>query len=255
MSAMTHHGSPLDGFGTTERRSVGGRVRRWGLATFFVSIGVNAALGVYAVLAPDFGETQSKILSTSLFVTAAILVALMCEPAWERGLLGPVPYAGALLGITGFVLSIVGMWSEIDSELYGKVLGTTFVGAAACTAASLLVLAQLASNHRWVFVTTLVLLAVGASMLAIVLWLDDDTPEAYIRAMGAVLIVLAAFAVTVPVLHWVDRNALAAADVTGAVRYCPYCGKRVEGDLEADISCRSCGTAFSVHRSAGGRPA
>ena len=81
--------------------------RRLGLGIFFVSVAVNAALGIYAVLAPDFGETQGKILGTSLCVTGAVVLALACEPAWERRLLGPVPYAGAVLGAVGFTLAIV----------------------------------------------------------------------------------------------------------------------------------------------------
>jgi hypothetical protein len=213
-----------------------------------VSIAVNAALGIYAVVTPDFGDTQSKILATSLFVTGTILVALACEPAWERGLLGPVPFAGALLGAGAFAMSIVGMWAEIDSDVYGKMLGTLFVAAAACTTASVLALARLAKRHEWVFATTLGLLAVGAVMFGVLPWLGDDPPEPYVRAMGVVFIVLAAFAVTVPVLHWVDRAAVAGADTSAAVRFCPHCGKRVTGDVEVALLCGSCGATFTVSR-------
>src|SRR5512134_3141553 len=65
--------------GGRTRRSFGARARRLGLGTFFVSIVINAALGIYAVLTPDFGPTQGKILGTSLCVTGAVLLALACE--------------------------------------------------------------------------------------------------------------------------------------------------------------------------------
>jgi len=216
--------------------------------TFFVSIVVNAALGIYAVVTPEFGNTQSKILATSLFVTGTILVALACEPAWERELLGPVPYAGALLGASAFAMSIAGMWAEIDNDVYGKSMGTLFVAAAACTAASVLVLARLARRHRWVLATTLGLLGVGATMFGVLPWLGDDPSETYVRAMGVVFIVLAAFAVTVPVLHWVDRAAVASAESRGAIRYCPHCGKHLTGEVGAELSCGACGATFAVVR-------
>lgn len=228
------------------RRSLGPRVRRWGLATFFASIAVNGALGIYALLAPSFGEIQEKTLATSLFVTGAIVMGLACEPAWERRLLGPVPHAGALLAALGSSMSIAGMWAEIDNEVYGKALGTVAVAATACTVASLLALVELATRHAWVFTTTLGLLAVGATLVGVLPWLEDGAPEAYVRGMGVVLIVLAAFTVTLPVLHWVDRAGVAAERSTHMVRHCPRCGRRVTGAFGVALTCPSCGTRFMV---------
>jgi ribosomal protein S27AE/drug/metabolite transporter (DMT)-like permease len=222
-------------------------VRRSALAIFFLSIAVNAALGIYAVLAPDFGETQGKILGTSLCVTGAVVVALACEPAWERRLLGPIPPLGAMLGTVGFALAIAGIWIEPESEAFGKTMGTIFVLAAACALASLLALARLAPRHGWVFVVTLVLLGLAATMLSVVFWLGDDPPDVYLRALGVVAIALAAFTVTVPVLHWVDRGALVAAEtVPGSVRFCPYCGREFTGAIGVDLECPRCGRGYQV---------
>ena len=235
----------------SERRSFGRRVRRVGLAVFFASIGVNAGLGIYAVLAPDFGDTQAKILGTSLCVTGAVLVALACEPAWERKLLGPVPYAGAALGLVGFGLTAAALWVEPGGDTYGRLLGTVYVAAAACTTASLLALARLSKRHEWVFIVTLALLAVGATMSAILLWLGDDPSEAYVRTMGVVLIVLAAFTVSVPVLHWIDRSTLTTSeDATGAVRFCPHCGKELVSEPDVELRCHRCGRGFTITPSA-----
>jgi len=222
-------------------------VRRFGLATFFLSIAVNAALGIYAVLAPDFGETQEKILGTSLCVTGAAVLALACEPTWERRLLGPVPPLGAVLGAVGFTLAIAGIWTESGSETLGKTMGTIFTLAAAGAVASLLALAQLAPRHGWIFTMTLALLGLGATMVSLVLWLGDDPAEAYLRALGVVMIALAAFTVTVPVLHWVDRGVLVAAEtLTGDVRFCPYCGRELDGVFGVELRCMRCGRGFTI---------
>src|SRR3990170_8289077 len=153
------------------RRPVGRRMRRLGLGIFFVSIAVNAAIGIYAVLAPDFGETQGKILGTSLCVTGAVILALACEPAWERRLLGPVPYIGAVLGAVCFTLAIVTIWTEPENEAWGKTMGTIFTVAAAGAAGSLLALAQLAPRRAWIFRVTLLLLALGTAMVGVLPWL------------------------------------------------------------------------------------
>jgi len=247
MSVILHHVGSGASRPASARRPVGGKMRRVGLGIFFVSIAVNAALGIYAVLAPDFGETQGKILGTSLCVTGAVVLALACEPAWERKLLGPLPPVGAVLGGVGFTLAVIGIWTEPESEFWGKTMGTIFVVAAACAVASLLALARLAPRHAWVFTVTLALLGLGAAMISFLLWLGDDPADEYLRAFGVVMIVLAAFTVTVPVLHWVDRAAIDAAGAkTGAVRFCPYCGRELAGVVEADLRCARCGRGFTI---------
>jgi len=230
-----------------ERRPVGRRMRRFGIGIFFASVAVNAALGIYAVLAPGFGETQGKILGTSLCVTGAVLIALACEPAWERKLLGVVPPAAAVLGAVGFALAIAGIWAEPQSETWAKVMMTIFTFSVAGVAASMLALARVAPQHAWLIRVTFVFLAVGAAMYSFVPWLGDDPGEWFLRSLGVVMIVLAAFVVTVPVVHWIDRGALAAAKAaTGGIRFCPYCGRELAGDLGVELSCSRCGRDFTV---------
>ncbi len=235
--------APRQGAG---RRALGARTRRVGLSVFFVSVAINAAFGIYAVLTPDFGETQAKILGTSLCITGAVLLALACEPAWERRLLGPVPLGGATLGAAGFALAIVLIWTQPESETWTRTMGTILTLSVAGVAASLLALTRLAPRHAWIFGATLVLLAAGAGMYSLLLWFDDPG-EWYVRSLGVVMIALAAFVVTVPVLHWVDRGALAATDAaTGTVRFCPYCGRRLAGDIGVNVRCSRCGREFRV---------
>jgi hypothetical protein len=213
-----------------------------------VSIVLNAALGIYAVLTPDFGAIQGKILGTSLCVTGAVLLALACEPAWERRLLGPVPIAGASLGLLGFSLAIVLIWAEPEGETLGRMMGTILVLSGAAVVASLLALSRLTPGHTWVLRGALALLVAGAVMTSVLPWLSDPG-EWYLRTFGAVMIALAALVVTMPVLHWVDRGALAAAPAAGdTVRFCPYCGRELRGAVDADLSCRRCGRAFTVER-------
>jgi ribosomal protein S27AE len=227
---------------------VGRRLRKAGLAAFFASVGVNAVLGIVAVLSPDFGETQQKVLGTSLCVTGAVLLALACEPAWERGLLGLVPLAGAVLGTAGFALAIGGIWAEPAGDAYGRIQGSVLAYAAACVLASLLALAPLAPRRAWLPRITYGLLAVGATMFAALQWFEDEPPEWFLRPFGVVLIVLAALAVTIPVLHWIDRRALAAVGSTAdEIRYCPYCGAEVRAEHDGEATCRRCGREFAVH--------
>jgi hypothetical protein len=229
---------------------LGGRARRAGLTLFFAAVAVNAALGIYAVLVPDFGDAEGKVLATSLCVTGAVVVALACEPAWERGVLGPVPAVTALLGVAGFALVLVGIWAEPEDEVWGRLVGTAFTLTAAGVVASLLAVARLAPRHRWVFRAALALLAVAAALVVGSVWTDDPA-EWYVRILGVALIALAAVVVSVPVLHWVDRAELAAAEVaaTGDVAFCPFCGRPLHGAMGDELRCGRCGRTFAVRES------
>jgi hypothetical protein len=309
MSVVVHRIGPQTSRRPARRRTFGPSVRRIGLGVFFVSVAVNAALGIYAVLMPDFGDTARRILFTSLCVTGAVLMALCCEPAWERRLLLQVPAAGAVLGGVAFTGLVVGIWTEPEGEslrnmlwstfaiaiactgaslvvleqarkgisvahkrvltatlgliglaavvavaaiwaqpsedTLGKIGGSGYVVAVACVLAALLTLARLAKRHRWVLDVTLGLLALGAGIVVLGIWIEEGLPLG--RAMGVVLIAFAAFAVTVPVLHWIDRSTVAVAHATpDAVRFCPHCGGKVSGEIGAGLECARCGRGFSV---------
>lgn len=232
---------------THERRPLGGRARRVGLTAFLTAVAVNAALGIYAVLVPDFGATEGKVLATSLCVTGAVVVALACEPAWEHGLLGPVPLVTAVVGAAGFAVVLVGIWAGTDTELWGRIVGTAFTLTAAGVVACLLVLARLAPRHRRIFRVGLALLAVAAGLVVGLVW-TEDPGEWYIRVLGVALIGLAAVVVTVPVLHWVDRAELTTAEAGAAseVAFCPFCGRSLRGTAGDRVTCASCGRRFSV---------
>ncbi len=249
MSALEHAGGTPGARRPDGRRPLSGRTRRIGLALFFASVSINAALGIYAVLAPSFGTTQGRILGTSLCVTGAVLVALACEPAWERLLVGPVPQLAAAFGGAGFTLAIATIWTEPESDAWANAMTTSFAFAGAGVAASLLALARLAPRHAWLQRVTYTLLGLAAALYAVLPWLGDDPSEWFVRTLGAVMVALAAFAVSVPVVHWIDRGTLAAALASAEVRFCPHCGRGLDGEVGVPLSCLRCGRDFTVSRS------
>lgn len=227
----------------------GGGWRRAGLTLFFGSVAVNAALGIYALLlAGEVGETEGKILGSSLSVTGALLLALACLPAWERQLLGVVPPAGATASLGGFALVIAAVWTEAEDDLLAKVMGSLLVFAVAAALASVVVLARLPERYGPVFAAELVLIAVAAGMLELQLWLELEGGW-YARAFGVVGIALAALTVSIPVLYRLGRAGLAAelaSQAQGAIRFCPYCGEALGAEEATTAACAACGRRFSV---------
>lgn len=223
------------------------RYRRGLLAFVLGAIAVTAVLGLYAVLVPDFGELQAKILGTSAAISGTSVVLLALTPAWERRLLRPLPVAGALVAVTALVLGLIGLWSEIESDVYGKLEGTLIFLAAWALLTCLLVLATLPRRYRWVFLVavglTLCLVAVGVASL----WLEPDS-TAVGRLAGALAVLSAAFVLTVPVLHRASRTELAAASIIAEVAFCPRCGAPMGPSAAGGdpVVCHRCGARFRV---------
>jgi hypothetical protein len=223
-------------------------IRRIGLGLFFASVACNALIAIYALVAPGFGDTEGRILGTSLYVTAAVLLVLACEPALERGLVAPIPLVASVCGTVGFALLIAILWTgDSPPEALTKLMGTAMTAGIGGMLVSLLALARL--SHRFARVRTAAygLAALAGVMITIMIWAEPgDGP--YPRALGVVLVALAALVVTIPVLHRLSRAELAPAAPVGGTRvaFCPGCGERLPSTPEPSFTCEACGRAFTV---------
>lgn len=217
------------------------RLRRVGIGLFFGSVVVNAALGIAALLIGEFSDTHGRILGTSLSVTGALLVALACLPAWERGRLGPLPIVGAGLGVLAFSLVVVSIWTGGESAVLEKLMGTAMWPAIGATLACVLALPRLAARFRIAFTAALVLITVATTMSVLATWFEPESSW-YPRAFGVVGVLLAATVVSIPVL---GRLSTSGDEVSAEpVAFCPFCGSPVAPGVAP--SCERCGKAFSV---------
>ena len=221
------------------------RYRRPLLAFVLGAIAVTAVLGLYAVLVPDFGQLQAKVLGTSAAISVASILILACTPAWERRLVLPLPVVGAGLVVVAWVLVVVGMWAEVERAGYWKTMGTTVMLTAWAVLVCLLALAGLPRRHRWTFFAaagfTLALALVGIG----VMWTEPDS-SAVGRLVGALAVLSAAFVLAVPVLHRASRAELVVEEAP-AGSFCPRCGAAVSAVADAEpATCSRCGARFRV---------
>jgi len=207
------------------------------------AIAVTAALGLYAVLVPDFGELQAKVLGTSAAISGASILVLACTPAWEKGLVRPLPVVASGLTVVALLLVVVGMWGDVSGDAYWKTMGSALILAVWAVLVCLLALARLAPRYRWTFLAAsgitlaLALVSLGA------IWFEVDS-DAVGRIVGVLAVLSAAFVVTVPVLSRASRGEVEAAALEPA-GYCPRCGRELAAG-ERDGPCPACGARFRV---------
>jgi len=220
-------------------------MRRIALIVLVVSVAASAVVGIVSLIAGDFGQTESKVLLTSLCVTGASILAMACGAALDRARNPAVPVVGILLAVAGFGLVIVLVWLEGMQENGWKTAATLLVFATSAAHASLLSLARLPPVHAWLRICAIAASVQLASLVSFALW-GEFEEDWILRTMGVLAILLCAFTILVPVVQRFGRTkALPGSGREAWIRYCPSC--RTKLDLPPGAAtCRGCGARFRV---------
>ena len=217
-------------------------MKTWYVRVVIGLIIVNAAFAVFVLLRGEIGDTEGKILGTSLVATASAVLAMTCAPARAAGRLGPVPLTGMLAAAAGFAAVTVVIWGEVDEVWIGKVAGSAFIIAVASALACLLSAWPIEGRSAWVGVAANLLIAGVGGMLLFALWFEVGS-SGYWRGFSVLAVLLAAAALAVPVLHRGGPEA-----TREPIRHCPFCGSTIEGVSGRPITCPSCSRHYTVNQ-------
>jgi len=203
-------------------------------------IAINAAMAVFVLLSGEIGDTEGKILLTSLLATATAVLAMVCAPALTARRLRPVPSIGIAAAGIGFVMVTVGVWAEPDAVWFGKASGSAYLVAVAAALACLLSAWPIRGRSSWVGTAAYALVALVTLLLLAGLWFEIDA-SGFWRVFSVLAVLLAASALATPVLH-------RSTGPSGAepIEHCPFCGGDLEAESGATITCPTCGRRFTV---------
>jgi hypothetical protein len=186
------------------------------VAVILVSLAVAALIGIIALFSGELGETQGRILLTTL-LTGGVGIAALCHLAVAGR---PVRIVGALgLAVTAiaFVLGLLLIWNDGGGDLSAlyRAFGVSVVLAISFAQANLLLLlsgrrrtalrAGLAATLGFVFVAT----AMEVLPLATDGAIPGDAGDLYWRVFGAVAILDALGTVALPIVGLFLRDGTA----------------------------------------------
>ena len=210
------------------------------------SIATNAVLGIWALLVGDFGETQGKVLATSFLVSAAMLAILVNSSPINHRVLWPAPAVAAIASSGGLLLFEVMLWTEAGEEFWWKLGGSALIVGAGGTLMGLLGLLALRPAHEPWRVVNHVLTGVLCSTVIVIIWVEVNE-DWVARVIGVMSVLVAALTLALPVLsRWLTP--LEGIDSARTLRFCPSCGKGLDGASFGDAAalCPSCGFQFTV---------
>lgn len=173
------------------------------LYLLITSVSISALVGIGVILFGNFGQTEQKILATTLTITVTSMLGLACGAYLETELGKTLPIAGIIFSILAAALWLVVIWYQGEpNEPFMKAVVTVTILAVACSHLSLLSLARFDRRFAWARPAAHTLVWVLAGFLAFLLWfVPEDPPEVYGRIAGVLSILVASITVVTPVFH------------------------------------------------------
>ena len=217
------------------------------LNVFLWSIAVNAALGIWALLVDDFGQTQGKVLATSFLVSATMVGILVNAAPLRDRVLWPLPLLAIAASTTGFVLLIALLWTEPDSDSWPRLVGSILTVAAGATLAGLLGLLALQERHLGLRLVALIAIGLLCATIVYAIWADSGA-DWLARVIGIESVVVAALTLALPAISRFLPPGEVVPPGEIAIRHCPACTSAVTplvvgGDA---FVCTECGLRFRV---------
>ena len=193
-------------------------IKKTFLYTLIGSITVSALLGIWAILAGEFGEFQAKILGTTLTVVGTSLLGLACGAFWEsprasESGLKIIPIAGIILAFVAAITVLVMIWWQIDN--IWKIGAVSGIFAFSLAQLSLLSLANLSEKFKGVLtIAYLVILGLAAINSILIIIEPSNDSNFVMRLIGVLAVIDAALTVMIPILHRLSRGDFAENKTT-----------------------------------------
>jgi len=212
------------GMSTTEvsdtERTIKG-VRRIAIWTVIISLVITALIGIYTIVSGEFGETQSRVMLTTLAVAGFSILALCHLAVFGRDvkIFGWVGIGTSAVALGLSAVLIWWNWSDLmyqPSDLYTnltKSFAITALVAVSLAHANLMLLLQ-NSPLRWIrtaLSVALVLITIVPTLVVPVIVSDGTFPpmsfqDVYWRFFGVILILDALATIALPVTTLIVRS-------------------------------------------------
>jgi hypothetical protein len=203
-----------------EIRNIKG-IRRIAVWTVVVALVITALIGIYTIVSGELGETQSKVMLTTLAVAAFSVLALCHLAIVERdvkavGWIGIGMSALALLTATVLIWWDFGDYSYQPGGIYMNITKTFAISGLAAVSlahANLMLLLQTAPL-RWIrssLSVALILIAIVPTLVIPIILTDGNFPpqsfqDVYWRFFGVILILDALCTIALPVATLIVRG-------------------------------------------------
>lgn len=153
-------------------------------------LSVSALLAIGILLAGRFGETEQRILATTMLLAGYGVLGLPSVVLLDQARFRALSAAAALLPAVAAAIALASVWSGSDSETLGRTVGTATVLAVAAAQTAAIAARRRdddPASVRRLFAAACVLAPVAAAAAIALIWTLPDDPL-YPRLFGALVV-------------------------------------------------------------------
>ena len=177
-------------------------IRRVFLISLIASLSISALIAIFVFLLGDFGETEIKLLLTTLTIGGYSLTGLCSSVLYDRKKYLPLAFSGIIVSVLGFLVTVGAIWEIVDFDDIWKSVVIFIVLAFSIAHSSLLLLAQSDKNLVNTSLNTTIIFIVIVALMLIYLVLAefDDVDEFYYRLLGVFAVLDVLGTIVTPIL-------------------------------------------------------
>lgn len=170
------------------------------------SFSIAALMGIIALLGGDFGDTQAKVLLTTVIVGAES-IAVLCYLAVAGKPTAVVGIVGGLVSLVPFVLALALTWGGYDGDQpVWETFGVSITIAASIAQGCLLLAVADRKKLGWMLIATLLAIAIVAGMITLAILDGADFGDDFWRIFGIVAILDVLGTVVLAAIKVFDRD-------------------------------------------------
>jgi hypothetical protein len=177
------------------------------LSTLIIALSISAAIGIFIFLTGDFGDTQSRILATTVAIGGFCLTGLCSSIIHHRDHLKAFSVFGMITSVVGFVVAFAAIWNVIDFEdVWQALLILIILSITLAHISLLLILRPKNIGIKTTLVTTIVFISIVSLMLIYSTICEFDEDEFYYRILGVFAILDVLGTITTPILNKISES-------------------------------------------------
>ena len=177
------------------------------LRSLIVALSISALIGIFIFLVGDFGDTEARILATTLSIGGFSLTGLCSANLKTSSRYEMFSNIGMIVSVLGFIFTLITIWEFAITDHDWKAMLTFIILAVAMAHVALLLLIKPKTNLiRILLIATMTCISIVAFMLIKSTWSEFKEAEFYFRVLGVFAILDVLGTIVTPIMNRIAES-------------------------------------------------